>query len=125
MLTLTTHLRIIIDNYSRIPLFFLIFQAILKYIKQTQISGAVLVFLPGWNVIFALLRHLSQHPIFGKNTNSIFFTTPVYLNRNIIYIFSNIGGPNYLILPLHSQLPREDQRKVFDAVPESVTKVRN
>ncbi|XP_065223223.1 dosage compensation regulator isoform X2 [Planococcus citri] len=76
---------------------FELIEGILRYIEGTKINGAVLVFLPGWNVIFALLKHLSLHPVFG--------------------------GPNYLILPLHSQIPREDQRKVFDVVPPSVTKI--
>ncbi|GFS00478.1 ATP-dependent RNA helicase A, partial [Elysia marginata] len=29
----------------------------------------------------------------------------------------------YRILPLHSSIPREDQRKVFEPVPEGVTKI--
>ena len=33
------------------------------------------------------------------------------------------GGPKYRIIPLHSQLPREDQRQVFSRVPEGVTKI--
>ena len=30
---------------------------------------------------------------------------------------------SYRVIPLHSQFPREDQRAVFDQVPEGVTKV--
>lgn len=41
-------------------------EAILKYIETLNTPGAVLVFLPGWNLIFALMRHLNQHPIFGE-----------------------------------------------------------
>lgn len=76
---------------------FELIEALLRYIKEQNLAGAVLIFLPGWNLIFALMKHLQQHPIFG--------------------------GSAYLIIPLHSQLPREDQRKVFDPVPPSVTKI--
>ena len=76
---------------------FELIDALLLYIKNQQIPGAVLVFLPGWNLIFALMKYLQQHPIFG--------------------------GPNYTIIPLHSQLPREDQRKVFEPVPDDQTKI--
>jgi ATP-dependent RNA helicase A len=76
---------------------FELIEKVLDYVKGLEISGAVLVFLPGWNLIFALLRHLQQHPVYG--------------------------GANYCILPLHSQLPREDQRRVFDSVPPHVMKV--
>ena len=58
----------------------------------------MLIFLPGWNLIFALLKFLQQHPVFGDHRQ-------------------------YRVLPLHSQLPREDQRQVFNHAPEGVTKV--
>ncbi|XP_043664473.1 dosage compensation regulator isoform X1 [Vespula pensylvanica] len=76
---------------------FELIEALLQYIKGQGILGAVLIFLPGWNLIFALMKHLQQHPIFG--------------------------GMSYIVIPLHSQLPREDQRKVFDPVPSGVTKI--
>ncbi|KAK3874012.1 hypothetical protein Pcinc_021030 [Petrolisthes cinctipes] len=72
-------------------------EAILKYIDTLNSPGAVLVFLPGWNLIFALMRHLNEHPVFGSS--------------------------KYIVLPLHSQLPREDQRRVFDNVTDGVRKV--
>lgn len=72
-------------------------EALLQYIRTLQIQGAVLVFLPGWNLIFALMKHLQQHPFFG--------------------------GSQYRIIPLHSQLPREDQRLVFSHAPPGVTKI--
>ncbi|KAK9882966.1 hypothetical protein WA026_001182 [Henosepilachna vigintioctopunctata] len=76
---------------------FELLEALLKYIKDQSIPGAVLVFLPGWNLIFAMMKHLQNHPIFG--------------------------GQQYRILPLHSQIPREDQRRVFEDVPPNITKV--
>lgn len=35
------------------------------------------------------------------------------------------GGQRYKVLPLHSQIPREEQRRVFEPVGENVTKVSN
>lgn len=66
---------------------FELIEALLNFIDQQNVPGAVLIFLPGWNLIFALLKFLQSKPQFGGN--------------------------KYTILPLHSQLPREDQRKVF------------
>lgn len=63
-----------------------------------NIPGAVLIFLPGWNLIFALHKHLKMHPQFGISSR-------------------------YRLLPLHSQIPREDQRRVFEPVPQGVTKI--
>ena len=70
---------------------------LLLHIQGMNISGAVLIFLPGWNYIFALMKHLKSNSIFGTN--------------------------RFLILPLHSQIPREDQRRVFETVPNGVRKI--
>ncbi|XP_056387863.1 ATP-dependent RNA helicase A isoform X2 [Hyla sarda] len=72
-------------------------EALLKYIETLNVPGAVLVFLPGWNLIYAMQKHLEMNPHFGSH--------------------------HYRILPLHSQIPREEQRKVFDPAPNGVIKV--
>ncbi|XP_056911803.1 ATP-dependent RNA helicase A isoform X2 [Takifugu flavidus] len=72
-------------------------EALLKYIESLQVAGAVLIFLPGWNLIYSMQRHLETNPHFGSN--------------------------RYRILPLHSQIPREEQRRVFESVPDNITKV--
>ena len=60
--------------------------------------GSVLVFLPGWNTIHGLMKHLKAHPIYGNQSA-------------------------FSILPLHSQIPREEQFKVFMPAPNGVTKI--
>ncbi|KAM9283200.1 ATP-dependent RNA helicase A isoform 1-T1 [Morus bassanus] len=76
---------------------FELIEALLSYIKTLNVPGAVLVFLPGWNLIYTMQKHLEMNPRFG--------------------------GRQYRILPLHSQIPLEEQRRVFDPVPPGVTKV--
>ncbi|XP_009081934.1 PREDICTED: ATP-dependent RNA helicase A, partial [Acanthisitta chloris] len=76
---------------------FELIEALLVYIKTLNVPGAVLVFLPGWNLIYTMQKHLEMNPRFG--------------------------GQQYRILPLHSQIPLEEQRRVFDPVPAGVTKV--
>ncbi|KAI8423074.1 hypothetical protein MSG28_014159 [Choristoneura fumiferana] len=83
---------------SEKDLSFELIEAILVYIGSLQSDGAVLIFLPGWNLIFALMKHLMQHRIFGDQSK-------------------------YVILPLHSQIPREDQKKVFITPPPGIIKV--
>lgn len=36
------------------------------YLLELKLPGAVLVFLPGWNLIYSLMKHLEQHPVFGE-----------------------------------------------------------
>ncbi|XP_055840796.1 dosage compensation regulator isoform X2 [Episyrphus balteatus] len=76
---------------------FELIESLLIHIKSKNVPGAILVFLPGWNLIFALMKFLQNS--------------------------SNFGGQDYRILPCHSQIPREDQRKVFEPVPNGVTKI--
>jgi ATP-dependent RNA helicase A len=89
--------KLAMANLGERELSFELIDALLKYIKDQGIPGAVLIFLPGWNLIFALMKYLQQHQLFGGN--------------------------QYRIIPLHSQLPREDQRQVFSHVPDGVTKI--
>ncbi|XP_041985514.1 dosage compensation regulator [Aricia agestis] len=83
---------------SEKDLSFELIEAILMYINNLGNEGAVLVFLPGWNLIFALMKHLMRNPVFGDTSR-------------------------YVILPLHSQIPRDDQKKVFVTPPPGITKV--
>ncbi|XP_066411942.1 ATP-dependent RNA helicase A isoform X3 [Molothrus aeneus] len=76
---------------------FELIEALLIYIRTLNVPGAVLVFLPGWNLIYTMQKHLEMNPRFG--------------------------GHQYRILPLHSQVPLDEQRRVFDPVPPGVTKV--
>ena len=71
-------------------------EKIILYIESLGEPGAVLIFLPGWNVIFSMMRQLGQSAQLSSN--------------------------KFCILPLHSQLPREEQRRVFEPVPDGVRK---
>ena len=57
--------------FTAIRRWFLSLQALLKYIAGLDIPGAVLIFLPGWNLIFAIHKFLSQHPVFGKSVSNL------------------------------------------------------
>ncbi|XP_056266450.1 LOW QUALITY PROTEIN: ATP-dependent RNA helicase A [Pseudoliparis swirei] len=72
-------------------------EQILKYLETLPGPGAALVFLPGWNLIASMQRHLEANPHFGSS--------------------------RYRIMPLHSQIPREEQRRVFEPVPDHIRKV--
>ena len=56
-----------------------------------------------------------------KLLSSLFATVLNY--HKIEYILLLPGTSKYVVLPLHSQIPREDQRKVFQPVPPGVRKV--
>nr|SZF06516.1 dosage compensation regulator [Psoroptes ovis] len=62
--------------------------SLLEYINSLTITGSILIFLPGWNSIFNLLNYLQRHPIFRDERK-------------------------FLLLPLHSQLSRNDNNRIF------------
>ena len=79
---------------------FELLEQLLTYIESMEVArdgGAILCFFPGWNSIFTALKHFQAHPKFGSSS--------------------------YRFLPLHSNLPRNDQWRVFDKVPQGTRKV--
>uniref|UniRef100_A0A8R1DK51 RNA helicase n=1 Tax=Caenorhabditis japonica TaxID=281687 RepID=A0A8R1DK51_CAEJA len=69
-----------------------VIEAILIDVAERGHDGAVLIFLPGWAEIMGLHNRLTEHQEFGQ-------------------------ASKYEILPLHSQLTSQDQRKVFQHYP--------
>lgn len=45
---------------------FELIEALLKYIETLQVNGAVLVFLPGWNLIYSMQKYLEMNTHFGQ-----------------------------------------------------------
>lgn len=46
---------------------FELIEALLKYIETLNVPGAVLVFLPGWNLIYTMQKYLEMNPHFGMS----------------------------------------------------------
>ncbi|CDW53630.1 dosage compensation regulator [Trichuris trichiura] len=85
---------------------FELIQAIIVQQIAQGVKGSILVFLPGWNIIITLQRFLETRLADGSLTYA-----------------SYLGGIKCVLLPLHSQLPKENQFQVFEAVPPGFTKV--
>lgn len=83
-------------NEAEIPLELI--ECLLADIQEKGAPGAVLIFLPGWNVISTMLGKLEDHPIFGDQSKC-------------------------LVLPLHSQLTSKDQHRVFNPVSPGIRKI--
>ncbi len=70
---------------SEKSLSFELIESLIKYIVTLNQPGGILIFLPGWNLICSLLKYLRDNPF--------------------------LGSSKFILLPLHSQIPREDQYK--------------
>ncbi|CAB3376910.1 Hypothetical predicted protein [Cloeon dipterum] len=71
--------------------------ALIRYICQSQPEGAILVFLPGWDQISKLHKMVTESSFFSKS--------------------------NFLVLPLHSQMPTINQKEIFLRPPTGVRKI--
>eukprot|EP00397_Hematodinium_sp_SG-2012_P005557 GEMP01005577.1.p1 GENE.GEMP01005577.1~~GEMP01005577.1.p1 ORF type:complete len:1137 (+),score=248.43 GEMP01005577.1:74-3484(+) len=67
---------------------------VMNQAENPEMHGSVLIFLPGWEVISHMMKHLRR--VFNEKC---------------------------LFLPLHSQVPKEEQRRVFDNAPPGKIKV--
>lgn len=73
-------------------------EALLKYIESLNISGAVLVFLPGWNLIYTMQKHLEMNPHFGNLTlfsvvqSIVFCFRRYFCQLSLFYSFNNNFG---------------------------------
>lgn len=55
---------------------FELIEALLVYIKTLNVPGAVLVFLPGWNLIYTMQKHLEMNPRFGTSNSFYYISSP-------------------------------------------------
>ncbi|CAA0822531.1 RNA helicase family protein [Striga hermonthica] len=73
-------------------------EATIEHICRNEGSGAILVFLTGWDDISKLLDKLKANNI--------------------------VGNPNkFLVIPLHGSMPTVNQREIFDRPPPNVRKI--
>lgn len=77
---------------------FNLIQALLCHICRRERSGAVLVFMTGWEDITALKDKLSTHPLLGDESK-------------------------VLVLPCHGGMASAEQRLIFDHPPPNVRKI--
>ncbi|KAH1010155.1 ATP-dependent DNA/RNA helicase DHX36 [Dendroctonus ponderosae] len=75
----------------------LVFELLRTICRKGHSDGAILVFLPGFGEINKLCNLLTDSHQFPPR--------------------------RYLIIPLHSQLPTVDQKRIFDPPPQGITKI--
>lgn len=83
-----------------------------RKVMQENITKLTIWRLKKWNVLCS--------SNFMNIFNKCYCVTTL---SNEIILIGYSGSQKYRILPLHSQIPREDQHKVFEDVPPGVTKV--
>jgi len=70
----------------------------MQFHRTQNIEGAVLFFLPGWNWIQLLQKFFDKHAVLGDRQR-------------------------FVVLPLHSQIPRAEQHRVFEKVGDGRRKI--
>ncbi|VDN32153.1 unnamed protein product [Gongylonema pulchrum] len=90
--------KLAMSRLSEKEISFEVIEALLNDITGQGEEGAVLIFLPGWNIISMLLNYLRAHSVFGNESK-------------------------FIVLPLHSQLTGQEQRRVFERYPPHMRKI--
>ncbi|CAG9538609.1 unnamed protein product [Cercopithifilaria johnstoni] len=90
--------KLAMSRLSEREISFELIEALLNDIVSKGEEGAVLIFLPGWHVIQLLLNFLKSHSVFSNESQ-------------------------FVILPLHSQLTGQEQRRVFESYSSDVRKI--
>ncbi|KAL3990479.1 Helicase associated domain (HA2) family protein [Acanthocheilonema viteae] len=90
--------KLAMSQLSEKEISFELIEALLNHIVSKDEEGAVLIFLPGWHIIQLLLSFLKSHPMFSNESQ-------------------------FVILPLHSQLTGQEQRRVFENYSSDVRKI--
>ncbi|KAL6514314.1 hypothetical protein OROHE_019056 [Orobanche hederae] len=86
--------RLSLEAWSDSQLDLGLIEATIEHICRHEDSGAILVFLTGWDDISKLLDKLKANNI--------------------------VGDPKFLVLPLHGSMPTVDQREIFDRPPPNI-----
>ncbi|KAL3646913.1 hypothetical protein CASFOL_009457 [Castilleja foliolosa] len=87
-----------LEAWSDSPLDLGLVESTIEHICRHEGSGAILVFLTGWDDISKLLDKLKANNI--------------------------VGDPNkFLVIPLHGSMPTINQREIFDRPPLNVRKI--
>ncbi|KAG8374049.1 hypothetical protein BUALT_Bualt11G0090500 [Buddleja alternifolia] len=94
----STNTRRSLEAWSGSQLDLGLVEATIEHICRHEGSGAILVFLTGWDDISKLLDKLKANNI--------------------------LGDPNkFLVIPLHGSMPTINQREIFDRPPPNVRKI--
>lgn len=101
-------------------------------IDEEEGEGAVLVFLPGWDDISALHQSLGQMPQVrvgrrrGVGRGQATGSRPNKFPSSIIipHQTPQRQAARWRLYPLHSQLPMDQQREIFQPPPRGLRKVK-
>ncbi|CAN6479255.1 unnamed protein product [Victoria cruziana] len=73
-------------------------ESTIEYICRSEVDGAILVFLTGWDEISKLLEKIKENRFLGNPSR-------------------------FLLLPLHGSMPTINQREIFDRPPSGIRKI--
>lgn len=107
-------------------------------IDEEEGPGAILVFLAGWDDISTLHQSLGQMPqarvylccayVCGRGESKACVWSPPFLSHtrfraSLLVSSACLQASRWRLYPLHSQLPMDQQREIFQPPPQGLRKV--